>query len=208
MTVLLKIIIIASLASLSSSLINCKVNGLLLRKRSSILLGRLGYSKPSIPGEAFLFQIRSSAIDEKETTTTFSNNILPYLEKFTFLFPIWVLLFSLIGFRSPQLLLWFTPYITPALALTMTSMGMTLSFKDFTRIFKSWRYVLLGFLAQYSIMPFTAALISKLAGLSTEMATGLILVGCAPGGTASNIVIETDRMHPSLCHVALKFFMY
>eukprot|EP00597_Dinobryon_sp_UTEXLB2267_P019501 CAMPEP_0201111578 /NCGR_PEP_ID=MMETSP0812-20130820/75516_1 /ASSEMBLY_ACC=CAM_ASM_000668 /TAXON_ID=98059 /ORGANISM="Dinobryon sp., Strain UTEXLB2267" /LENGTH=277 /DNA_ID=CAMNT_0047374637 /DNA_START=287 /DNA_END=1120 /DNA_ORIENTATION=+ len=70
----------------------------------------------------------------------------------------------------------------------MTSMGMTLSVKDFTRIFKSWQYVLLGFVAQYSIMPFTAALISKFAGLGTEMATGLILVGCAPGGTASNIV--------------------
>jgi len=37
-------------------------------------------------------------------------------------------------------------------------------------------------------MPFTAALIAKAASLPTDLATGLILVGCAPGGTASNLV--------------------
>ena len=110
------------------------------------------------------------------------------LEKITLFFPVWVLSFSLLGFKLPNLFLWFSPLITPALALTMASMGMTLSYSDFSKLLPNWRFILLGFLAQYSVMPLSAYYISKFMGLSPDLATGLILVGCAPGGTASNLV--------------------
>ncbi|KAJ1421007.1 bile acid:sodium symporter [Ochromonadaceae sp. CCMP2298] len=106
----------------------------------------------------------------------------------TNLFPLWVLSFSLLGFIRPNLFLWFAPLVTAALTLTMICMGMTLTVSDFKNVASSWRLVLLGFVAQYTIMPFSAAALSRVMGLSPELASGLILVGCAPGGTASNLV--------------------
>ena len=184
------IIIIATLISIPTALICNK--GLLLRNTISCRLDNIPLNRCIGTFSSRLNSNAETIANHRTDFRAFSSSILRGLEKFTSFFPFWVLLFSLIGFRFPELLLWFTPFITPALALTMTSMGMTLSVKDFVRIFKSWKYVLLGFIAQYSIMPFTAAFISKFAGLSTELATGLILVGCAPGGTASNIVISIN----------------
>ena len=37
-------------------------------------------------------------------------------------------------------------------------------------------------------MPLAAAFFAKLFKLGPDLASGLILVGCAPGGTASNLV--------------------
>jgi BASS family bile acid:Na+ symporter len=117
-----------------------------------------------------------------------SNKVLLLLDKVTNLFPLWVLSFSVLGYIKPTLFTWFSPFITPALALTMMCMGMTLTVSDFKRVITTPEYVLVGFLAQYSIMPFAAAGLAKLFQLGPELSAGLILVGCAPGGTASNLV--------------------
>lgn len=111
-----------------------------------------------------------------------------WLEKANNLFPLWVLSASLLGFAYPATLTWFVPYITPALTLTMIGMGMTLTLADFSRVLASWPYVLLGFVAQYLIMPLSAVFSAKFFNLPPDIASGLILVGCAPGGTASNLV--------------------
>jgi BASS family bile acid:Na+ symporter len=111
-----------------------------------------------------------------------------WCDKATNVFPLWTIAASIIGFKYPQSFLWFQPYITPALALTMVSMGMTLTVNDFKRVARSPGDVLIGFLAQFTIMPSAAYAISRVLKLSPELSTGLILVGCAPGGTASNFV--------------------
>lgn len=110
------------------------------------------------------------------------------LESATNAFPLWVLASSIIGWFRPAVFDWFTPFVTPSLALTMLSMGMTLTLKDFQRVAQTPKWVLVGFLAQFSIMPLTAALLAKVCRLGPDLASGLILVGCAPGGTASNLV--------------------
>lgn len=48
--------------------------------------------------------------------------------------------------------------------------------------------VAIGFVAQYSIMPMLAWGIAHALNLPPHFAVGLILVGCCPGGTASNLV--------------------
>mmetsp|Transcript_24976 Transcript_24976/g.25190 ORF Transcript_24976/g.25190 Transcript_24976/m.25190 type:complete len:406 (+) Transcript_24976:79-1296(+) len=106
----------------------------------------------------------------------------------TNLFPLWVLSFSIVGIIQPVLLSWFSPFVTIALGLTMICMGMSLTIKDFVNVFKSPQYVLLGFLSQYTIMPLLAYFITKLFAFSSDLSAGIILVGCAPGGTASNLV--------------------
>ena len=119
---------------------------------------------------------------------SFSSRLKEVLDTGTGLFPLLVLSSSLLGSKHPASLTWFTPYVTPALSLTMLFMGMTLSLDDFRRVGSQPKFVLLGFLAQYVIMPLSAFLIARIARLGPSLSSGLILVGCAPGGTASNLV--------------------
>jgi BASS family bile acid:Na+ symporter len=130
----------------------------------------------------------STSSTSSPTTSQTKGPMSKVLEQATNLFPIWVFLFSVVGFWQPKLLQWFLPFVTPALTLTMIGMGMTLTIADFKRVIYSWQYVLLGFLAQYLIMPLSAYFSAKLFDLPPDIASGLILVGCAPGGTASNLV--------------------
>jgi len=111
-----------------------------------------------------------------------------WADKVTNIFPLWTVAASAAGYKYPHLFLWFQPYITPALALTMLSMGMTLTLQDFKKVGRSPTDILIGFIAQFSIMPTAAYVISNLMKLPPELAAGVILVGCAPGGTASNLV--------------------
>jgi BASS family bile acid:Na+ symporter len=69
----------------------------------------------------------------------------------------------------------------------MLGMGASLTFRDFLIAFKKPKGVLVGLLCQYGIMPFLGYLISVLLGLPPALAVGVILMGCMPGGTTSNI---------------------
>ncbi|MDO4497332.1 MAG: bile acid:sodium symporter family protein [Bacteroidales bacterium] len=74
------------------------------------------------------------------------------------------------------------------LGLIMLTMGCTLSTDDFKIVLRRPLDILLGTLAQFTIMPFVAFALSKLFGLSPELSVGIILVGCCPGGVSSNIM--------------------
>jgi solute carrier family 10 (sodium/bile acid cotransporter), member 2 len=69
----------------------------------------------------------------------------------------------------------------------MLGMGASLTFRDFLIAFKKPKGVLVGMLCQYGIMPFLSYLLAVLLGLPPALAVGLILMGCMPGGTTSNI---------------------
>ncbi len=81
-----------------------------------------------------------------------------------------------------------TWWINPMLGLIMFGMGLTLSPQDFRIVFSRPKDVLLGCLAQFTIMPLMAWLLAKAFALPDELALGVILVGCCPGGTASNVI--------------------
>jgi bile acid transporter len=71
--------------------------------------------------------------------------------------------------------------------IIMLGMGASLTFKDFAIALKKPQGILVGLLCQYGIMPFIAFSLATLLGLPPGMAVGLILMGCMPGGTTSNI---------------------
>ena len=144
------------------------------------------YTRPPAPRLAAPTLHADSALSAKEKG--FSSQLKQVLEAGTGLFPLLVLSSSLLGTKHPSSLTWFAPYVTPALSLTMLFMGMTLSIDDFRRVGSQPKFVLLGFLAQYVIMPLSAFVIARVAKLGPSLSSGLILVGCAPGGTASNLV--------------------
>jgi BASS family bile acid:Na+ symporter len=69
----------------------------------------------------------------------------------------------------------------------MLGMGASLTFKDFAIALRKPAGVAIGLLCQYGIMPFLAFLLAKALALPPAYAVGLILMGCMPGGTTSNI---------------------
>ena len=71
--------------------------------------------------------------------------------------------------------------------LIMLGMGASLTFKDFRIAFRKPQGILVGLLCQYGIMPFVGYLLAVMLGLPPALAIGLILMGCMPGGTTSNI---------------------
>lgn len=81
-----------------------------------------------------------------------------------------------------------TSAITPMLGVVMFGMGLTLSPSDFKPVLKNPKSIIIGELAQFIIMPFLAWLLCRLLPLSPGLAIGIILVGCCPGGTASNVI--------------------
>ncbi len=78
--------------------------------------------------------------------------------------------------------------INPMLGLIMFGMGLTLKPEDFRVVFSRPKDVLMGCLAQFTVMPLLAWLLVKAFSLPEELALGVILVGCCPGGTASNVI--------------------
>ncbi|MFO6374774.1 bile acid:sodium symporter family protein, partial [Pseudomonas aeruginosa] len=91
---------------------------------------------------------------------------------------------------------WFLPLtaaIAPLLGLVMFGMGLTLKGEDFREVARHPIRVLIGVLAQFVIMPGLAWLLCRLLQLPAEIAVGVILVGCCPGGTASNVMTWLSR---------------
>lgn len=81
-----------------------------------------------------------------------------------------------------------TAWISWLLGLIMFGMGLTLKFDDFRIVFSRPKDVILGCMAQFIIMPLLAWMLTKAFSLPAELAVGVILVGCCPGGTASNVI--------------------
>lgn len=81
-----------------------------------------------------------------------------------------------------------TSWVTPLLGCVMFGMGLTLDLKDFTNVFSHPREVITGELCQFIIMPLLALLLVRLFRLPAGLAAGVILVGCCPGGTSSNVI--------------------
>jgi len=103
-------------------------------------------------------------------------------------FTLWVLLFAIWAFFQPSLFIGAAKWIVPLLGLIMFGMGLTLKTEDFREVLRQPLRVMVGVLAQFIIMPALAWLLCRLLGLPAEIAVGVILVGCCPGGTASNVM--------------------
>ena len=74
------------------------------------------------------------------------------------------------------------------LGVVMFGMGLTLNLHDFKIVFSRPKDVITGCLAQFTIMPLLAWGLSQLFALDEALALGVVLVGCCPGGTASNVI--------------------
>jgi BASS family bile acid:Na+ symporter len=109
---------------------------------------------------------------------------------------IFIILTAVVTFFYPQLFEWVKGDTqTIILGIIMLTMGLTLTPNDFRLLAKRPLDILIGAVAQFTIMPLVAftltwlfSQVSAFAPYSTAMAIGIILVGCCPGGVSSNIM--------------------
>lgn len=103
-------------------------------------------------------------------------------------FAIWALLSAVLGFIFPETFALLAKFIVPILGIIMFGMGMTLKTEDFVEIVKRPKLVVVGLIAQFTIMPLVAYILTVVFHLDPLLALGVILVGCCPGGTSSNVI--------------------
>lgn len=103
-------------------------------------------------------------------------------------FAIWVLVAAGLAIWIPEYFTWIGSYITILLGIVMFGMGMTLKLDDFKLILQHPKGVVIGIVSQFVIMPLLAFALAKVFNLPPEIAVGVILVGCCPGGTSSNVM--------------------
>lgn len=108
-------------------------------------------------------------------------------------FPAIIIVAFLVGFLFPAQTAPLAAYTNVALGIIMFAMGLTLTVPDFALVVKRPLPVLLGVVAQYVIMPGLAVLLVFLFRLPPELAVGVVLVGCAPGGTSSNVITYLSK---------------
>ena len=99
-----------------------------------------------------------------------------------------IFLFLIVGVFFPSTLLLFKNYIPVFLGLVMFLMGMTLELTDFKKILKKPSLFFFVTFLQFTIMPVAALLLVKTFDIPPELSLGVIILGCCPGGTASNLI--------------------
>ena len=100
-----------------------------------------------------------------------------------------VVLVAALSLGIPAAFTWMdTRTINPMLGVIMFGMGLTLSPSDLHIVISRPKEILIGCLAQFTVMPLLALGLSWAFSLPKELALGVILVGCCPGGTASNVI--------------------
>lgn len=99
-----------------------------------------------------------------------------------------IIITSVIAFYSPKEFLWIPPYTAMLLGTAMFGMGLTIKREDFQIVFSRPKEVFSGCLMQYTVMPLVAYFLAVVMNLDKDIALGVILVGCCPGGTSSNVI--------------------
>lgn len=99
-----------------------------------------------------------------------------------------IIFFSILAFFWQDGFAWTTNYTSVFLGVAMFGMGLTIQMGDFQIVFSRPKEIMIGCLAQYTIMPLIAWLLAVFFQLPKDLAIGVILVGCCPGGTASNVI--------------------
>jgi len=121
------------------------------------------------------------------------SNLTRWLGRAQNAFVLWVLLAALWGLYLPESAAAGKSWIPEMLAMVMLAMGLTLKPADIIALKSAGYPLIIGISLQFLIMPLCAWGLAVIAGLPRELAIGMVLVGAAPGGTASNVVAWLAR---------------
>ncbi len=105
-----------------------------------------------------------------------------------------VLVIAALALFVPASCLWIqTSWVNYLLMIVMFGMGLTLKPSDFVVVFKRPKDVIIGCIAQFTLMPLIAFALGKGFGLEAGLLAGVILVGTCPGGTSSNVITYLSK---------------
>lgn len=118
-------------------------------------------------------------------------------------FTLWVIAAVATGFVFPEWFIGvgdfrFTSLFKPLLMLIMFCMGATLSAADFAGVLRMPVGVAVGLVCQFTIMPLLGRAVATAFGFEPEVAAGIVLVGVAPSGLASNVMSYIARANVAL----------
>lgn len=88
--------------------------------------------------------------------------------------------------------------ITPLIQIIMFGMGTSMAVGDFVGVIKMPKGVFIGSLCQFTVMPLLGVTLASLSNFPSEIAAGLILIGCVPGGMASNVMAYLAKANLAL----------
>jgi len=112
---------------------------------------------------------------------------------------VWSVGVALLALSQPNVFIWLGGDSIPwGLGFIMLGMGITLGRNDYIKVLKSPKTIILGVSMQFLIMPAWSAFLAWSFQLPPDLAVGLILVACCPGGTASNVVVFLARARVAL----------
>lgn len=128
------------------------------------------------------------------------------LRRITNLFWLWTVLGTLWAWVRPEDFAWFLKVnvgenvrlLDLSLGGIMLGMGLTLTTRDFAKVFAVPWQVAIGVVAQFLIMPLVGWGVATLFQMPDGLKLGVILVSCCPGGTASNVVCYLARANVAL----------
>ena len=100
-----------------------------------------------------------------------------------------LLFFIIIAFIKPDDFLWIPQYYINFLLMgIMFIVGLKINYGDFLHLIKQPKYIGIGFIGHFIIMPLIALLISMILNLNDGLTIGMILLGSCPSGTTSNVI--------------------
>lgn len=101
-----------------------------------------------------------------------------------------IILTAVVAFLCPDLFSWVQSGQTASviLGLIMLTMGCTLRVDDFRILLHRPMDILIGSVAQFTIMPLVAYTLAQAFHLNAFLTAGIIMVGCCPGGVSSNLM--------------------
>ena len=99
------------------------------------------------------------------------------------------LFMAISAYLLPDVFLIFEHVFLWLFAATMFSLGIVLDPYELKQVRHQPKQISLGLLTQFTVMPFLGAIAAYSSGLPNEIALGLVIVACAPGAMASNVVV-------------------
>lgn len=96
---------------------------------------------------------------------------------------------ALLAYVHPEFFIFLEGYFLLPFATTMFALGMVLKPEEFVETVKKPRSIALGLATQYTVMPLLGFAVAYLGGLEPAVALGFVIVACAPGAMASNVIV-------------------
>ncbi len=96
---------------------------------------------------------------------------------------------AIAAYLYPPLFVWLKPTLGWLIGITMLALGSVLRPEELIETLRRPQRLGAGLVTQYTVMPLLGFLVARFAGLPDAIAVGFIIVACAPGAMASNVIV-------------------